>query len=121
MPVLTLGDLGRYGIQPGAGGSSVRSIRVYTGTGNITVSDDDDIIEVNKSVGAATGVILPAVPEDGKLFTIKDGKGDASTHNITITVSGSGDIDGGGSFLLDMPYQAANFLYSADNDRYILI
>lgn len=65
-------------------GSSAKP-REVAASGAVTVSHLDDIIIVNKTVGAATTVNLPSIPLKGRVYTIKDGKGDANANNITIT------------------------------------
>jgi hypothetical protein len=78
--------------QPSAG------VRVVTAAGAVTVTEDDQVVIVKKTTGAATPVNLPA----GKLglqFTVKDGKADAATNNITITPA-AGNIDGAATFVL---------------------
>lgn len=70
---------------------SQRTQRIVTAAGAVTVdaNDADDIL-VQKTVGAATTVGLPAASTRTKPVRIIDGKGDASTNNITI-VPESGD------------------------------
>jgi hypothetical protein len=89
-----------------------RTQRVVTAAGTVTVdADDADIIYINKTVGAATAVTLPLSASRTTPIMIVDGKGDASTNNITISpqtgesiyaiTNGSAIIDGnGGSVIL---------------------
>lgn len=65
-------------------GSSAKP-RVVTAAGAVTVSNLDDIILVNKTVGAATTANLPEIALKGRVYTIKDAKGDANSNNITLT------------------------------------
>lgn len=79
--------------------SLATGIQVFTGAGAIAVDRTNSTIIVNKAVGAATAVNLPANAAPGQTFIIKDGKGDAAANNITITPP-SGLIDGGASYVI---------------------
>lgn len=69
--------------------------REVTAAGDITVGPSDDVIGVNKTVGAATNVDLGlASGRSGKPLVIKDIKGDADVNNITPVASGGELIDG---------------------------
>lgn len=89
----------------------IRSIRVVTAAGAVTVTTTDDVIIVNKGTGAATTVNLMASPASGTRLTIKDGKGDAATNNMTITPN-AGNIDGAGTFVMNTNYQSNDFIYN---------
>jgi hypothetical protein len=83
----------------GGGGSSALLYREVTAAGDITVVANDDIIGVNKTVGAATNVNLPAAADrisagSARPLIIKDVKGDADSNNITPVPDGSETIDG---------------------------
>lgn len=56
---------------------------IAAGVVTIDAEDADDIL-INKTVGAATTVNLPLSASRTKPVKIIDGKGDASTNNITI-------------------------------------
>jgi hypothetical protein len=56
-------------------------------------------------------VNLPSSPVAGDTYTVKDGKGDAETNNITLTPA-SGNIDGAASYVMNKPYQSISFFYS---------
>ena len=84
--------------------------RVVTAAGSVTVTSDDYLVIVNKTVGAATTVNLPSVWR-GRTFVIKDGKGDAATNNITITPA-SGTIDGAAGKTLNSNYQSATLVFN---------
>jgi len=73
-------------------------------TGNYILTKSNNIIIVNKTVGAATTITLPtiATAPKGVILTIKDGKGDAATNNIT--VSGDVNIDGAASYVINTAY-----------------
>lgn len=88
-----------------------RSIRIVTSAGNITGLSTDNVIMVNKTVGAPTVVTLPASPTEGCEIIIKDAKGDAFTNNITISAA-AGNIDGLTSFILTQNYQSFTFIYN---------
>jgi hypothetical protein len=84
--------------------------RVVT-SGNVTALLTDSVIVVNKSVGSATAVTLPASPATGQQITIKDGKGDANANNITITPA-AGTIDGAATLVMNVNRQSVTLMYS---------
>lgn len=89
----------------------------FTSAGDVTMDSLDPIPQVlviNKSVGEATTITLPSSPLLGESFLIKDGKGDASTNNITVTPS-TGTIDGFASITLNISRGAASLVYLGSN------
>jgi hypothetical protein len=56
-------------------------------------------------------VNLPGTPSTGRTVIIKDGKGDASTNNITITPS-TGNIDGAATYVMSVNYSSAMVVYN---------
>ncbi len=84
--------------------------RVHIAAGAVTVAATDHIIVVNKTVGASTNVPLP-VGVLGRCLIIKDGKGDASSNNITLTPN-SGNIDGAATFVMNADRQAMTIVFS---------
>jgi hypothetical protein len=102
-----------YCISASAGTASVGplAVRVITASGAVTATLTDQVIIINKTTGAATAVALPASPATGMTLTIKDGKGDAGTNNITITPN-TGLIDAGATAIISTNYAALNLCYS---------
>ncbi|MBS4052591.1 MAG: hypothetical protein KGZ69_15525, partial [Methylomonas sp.] len=93
-----------------------------TAAGDITVNvDTDDLIVVNKSSGAATGVTLPSAVNRLRPLTIKDGKGDADTNNITITPNGVETIDGQSTWLINFAYGAVTLDPKDDGTGWLVI
>lgn len=89
----------------------IEPVRTVTAAGAVTMAASTDyIVVVNKTVGAATTVNLPASPSTGQYFIIKDGKGDAATNNITVTPA-AGNIDGSSSYVMNVNFQSASFVY----------
>lgn len=64
-------------------------------TGHVTVANNDGLIVINKTVGAATTVTLPLASQKVGPVKIADVKGDAGTNNITINTQGSDTFSGG--------------------------
>lgn len=87
-----------------------RKLRIVTAAGAITVTTADYLVIVNKSVGAASAVALPA-GVSGQVFVIKDGKGDAGANNITITPA-AGTIDGGATLVISSNYGKTTLIYN---------
>lgn len=90
--------------------SGLLPVRVVTAAGAITITTADWAVVVNKTVGAASAVALPAGAA-GREFVIKDGKGDAASNNITITPA-AGTIDGAATLVISANYGSATLLYT---------
>ena len=89
----------------------IRMTTVVTAAGNVAVTTAHDLIIINKTSGANTGVTLPASPLTNDFYTIKDGKGDAYTNPITIVPS-SGTIDGQSNVVIWNSYESLDFVYN---------
>lgn len=83
---------------------------VQTAAGNVTCGNESLVI-VKKASGQATTVTLPPSPLTGQRVTVKDGKGDCATNNITVAPS-AGTIDGAATYVLSTPYGAVAFDYN---------
>jgi hypothetical protein len=57
--------------------------------GDVNVATTDGLIAINKTVGAATAVNLPAASSKVGPVQVSDFKGDAGTNNITVNRAGS--------------------------------
>lgn len=68
--------------------------QIKTAAGNVNVALNDGLIVVNKTVGGATTVTLPASSSKVGAVKIVDFKGDAGTNNITIALTGSDKLNG---------------------------
>lgn len=89
------GSDGATGPAGPAGAGSAPAVRVVTAAGDVTVGAGDENIVVNKTVGAATNVILPtSASRAGVPVRIKDGKFDAATNNLTLVPNGAETLDG---------------------------
>lgn len=84
---------------------------VFTAAGNFQLVNEPGVV-VNKTSGAATTVSLPKGPNKGRKVTIKDGKGDSGTNNITINTPDSKTIDGASSYVLSVNYSGAVMQYN---------
>lgn len=94
-------------------GNQVWTVRVVTAAGAVTVTTADYAVIVNKTVGAATTVNLPA-GATGLAFVIKDGKGDAAANNITVTPA-AGNIDGAATYVMNTNYQSVTVVYTGSS------
>lgn len=89
-------------------GSSANLTYKNVNTSPYVVLTSDQYISVDCSGGAIT-IELPNAATSGQPFIIKDRTGSAATHNITIqSVSGSVNIDGATTFVMNTAYQAIN-------------
>ena len=61
---------------------------------------------------AAVTVNLPASPVAGDIYLIKDGKGDATTNNITVDPDGATTIDGAATAILNTNYGFMQVCYN---------
>ncbi len=75
--------------------SNAGNYRLVSASGDVTITQFDVIILLDKTVGAATNVNLPlSSSRSGVPVTVKDLKGDANTNNITFVPTLSETIDG---------------------------
>lgn len=90
---------------PAVTDSDYRLPRIHTAAGAATIVGSDNVLVINKTSGAATVVNLAAAGAGtkGRSFTIKDGKGDAASNNITLTPA-SGTIDGAATNVINANY-----------------
>lgn len=93
--------------------------RTWTRSGDIQMFKGDYFLGVNKGTGAATAVALPnrTCLQDGYPVIIKDLKGDAATHNITVSPDG-GNIDAGGSLVINAAYGSAVLRYDKATNQW---
>lgn len=90
-------------------GSPMPSLK--TDAGDVTLTAATGLLIVNKAVGAATQVTLPASPPARHRVIIKDGGGDAGANNITC-VPAAGTIDGAANVVIAVNYGFAEFVYN---------
>lgn len=76
-----------------------------------TMQETDTVIVVNQGTGAAIQINLVANPIQGKYVMIKDGKGDANTHTITISPA-AGTIDGAATATITTAYGHVKYVYN---------
>ena len=87
-------------------------VRTVTAAGAVTADPASDyLVCVNKTVGAATTVNLPATPATNQFFIIKDCKCDAATNNITVTPA-SGNIDNSGTAVMNVNCQSLGVFWN---------
>lgn len=78
-----------------------QTVQIVTAAGDVTVQPNDGLIIVNKTVGAATNVILPAASTKVGRVKVVDWKGDADANNITVVPNGTETIQGRANWMLD--------------------
>ena len=104
-----LPDHGYKHIQSGSD-PVLQNVSVYT-AGNVTATNANYFIIVNKLAAELTAVTLPASPTKSTTFVIKDGKGDAAHRPITV-VPASGTIDGATNFIINVNYGAISVVFN---------
>lgn len=94
-------------------GPTSLNVKLVTSGSSYTVLITDSVILVNKTVGSATAIVLPALAaypgiatSVSPLLYVKDKKGDAATNPITITAADAALIDGQTSAVLAFNHQA---------------
>lgn len=97
----------------------LRLRRVHT-SASLTASVSDYYIGVNSSQ-APVSIQLPSAGalSDGQTYVVKDEGGASNTNNITISASGSQEIDGQNTVILESPYASIQ-LYSNGADRFFI-
>lgn len=88
---------------------------VYSG---ITLTTDSSYVILVSGSSAVT-IYLPAVPEDGMAFIIKDISGNALNNNITIDGNGL-NLEINGTATINTNYGALEFMYDATAQWVIL-
>lgn len=95
--------------------SSINQLRliptVVTAAGTYVIVTADVVVVLNKTVGAATTVTLPASPNTGRILIIKDGKGDAAANNITISGNGK-NLDGSANLTISSNFGVSRIVYN---------
>lgn len=85
--------------------SIARVPRVVTVSGTAAAGASDTFIVINKTVGEASPVTVCASADFlGDDLTIKDGKGDAATNNITLSFDGAETCDGMSTVVISTNY-----------------
>lgn len=106
-----------------AASGTARSHTKVTAAGTYTVdADNDDIIEINKTVAAANTVQLPlaAARTSGRAITVVDGKLDAATNNITLSPAGADTIVGLSGWTINFNGGAVSLLPRFDEDGWLI-
>lgn len=93
-----------------SGGSESQTGRIVTASGTITMTNFDEIININKTIPASSLVIGPPSPPPWKIYTIKDAAGNAGTYPITL-IPFSGIIDGGPNYVIDNNFDSVDFYW----------
>lgn len=84
-------------------------------TSGSSITMSTTILLINKTSGSATAVTLPVTPIIlTQRYTIKDGKGDCATNNITITPS-SGTVDNQSSLVMNVNGMSVDLDFDGTN------
>jgi hypothetical protein len=91
--------------------ATLGDVRVVTSGASDTVLGTDFMLVVNKTIGGATTIYLPAIPAGNFICVVKDGKGDAASNNITVDGNGN-NMDGASTIVMNLNYQSLNFAWN---------
>jgi hypothetical protein len=80
------------------------------------MADNDCVVVIKKTVGAAHAVSLPANPVPDQEVCVIDGKGDAGTNNITVTDPNGYLINGEASLVLSSDRERWWLHFTTDNE-----
>ena len=95
-------------------GQGKQAIRVATTTPVTVAAATDFAVISDLGTAGAVAVALPA-GATGQIFAIMDGKGDASTNNITITPNGAETIGGAATLVLNHANQMVLIQFVSGN------
>lgn len=103
----------------GGSGNTTLPVRIITSGSTDTAALSDYEIVWDKTSGSASAETLPAcnAANNGRLFVVTDGKGDAATNNITVAAS-SGTITNQANYLLYLNTQSATFHCNGGKTNY---
>jgi hypothetical protein len=86
--------------------SAASNEETVTAAGDITIGLTETYIRLNKTVPAASNIVLPAsATRNGLELIVKDVAGNAATYNFTFVPFGSETIDGLSSYVGTMNFQ----------------
>ena len=95
-------------------GNSVRSRRTVAAT--YTIAALDEVVGVDTTSSALTVTLLAVNSNwDGKMYWIHDIGGNAGTNNITIATADSANINGSGTLVMAVNYDAVSLITDGTN------
>ena len=80
--------------------ASSQTQQIKTAAGDVNVAATDGLIAINKTVGEATAVNLPAASAKIGPVKVSDWKGDAGTNNITVNATGTDKMNGNSTSII---------------------
>jgi hypothetical protein len=94
--------------------------RIDSGSTTNLLPTDHNVV-IDKTIAGAHAVVIPsrAALMPGQEFLIVDGKGDAETHNITITDEDGAGINGVASIVMSSNYERQRVLF--DGAKLLLV
>ena len=79
-----------------------------------TAKAGDQVIGVNRA-GVVTVTLPTAEVRPGRIYTVKDESGNASSNNITVATEGSETIDGSATHVIIVDYQGVGYYSDGSN------
>lgn len=100
-------------------------VTTQVGAGAYNAVKGDSLIVKNAITVGGDTVRLPTtgftLNEDGMIFTVKDGSGNAAADNITVFVEGGANIDGAANFVINVAYQCQSFFWDFNTLQYYTV
>jgi hypothetical protein len=89
---------------------------VYTNvtTATYTAKAGDQILGVNRA-GTVAITLLSAEVRTGRIYTVKDESGSASSTNITVSTEGAETIDGSATDVINLDYESKSYYSDGTN------
>jgi hypothetical protein len=82
---------------------------------SVTLAITDQTILVDSTSAIRTITLPTAVSISGRIYIVKDWKGQASTHNITIATTSAQTIDGAATVVMSTNFQTVRVISDGSN------
>ena len=91
------------------------TVGIRSTTSSVILGSNDQVILVDATSAIRTITLPSSVGITGILYTVKDWKGNCSTHNITIATTSSQTIDGSSTIVMSTNYQVVRVVSDGSN------
>lgn len=87
----------------------------------VAVTIADRLIITNLTTPGAVAVNLPALPDDGEIVIVKDGKGDAAANNVTVNRGGTDTIEGSTTKVISTNFGLLRLVYDLAHTTWLVL